>query len=146
MCSPLGYALRDLFDFLLTMFSSCSFRNTSSCLQEWMDYQLRWDEADYGGISVLRLPPDKVSSHSSSLHFLQSWFLYLLKQDTQFVILDQNRDTIHVFPFNISGLETRYRPFQQVSFQVMIVVKNASSRQSMMTVIEVNINLSDDGK
>ncbi|KAL7303680.1 hypothetical protein TKK_0003823 [Trichogramma kaykai] len=26
----------------------------------WMDYQLQWDEADYGGISVLRLPPDKV--------------------------------------------------------------------------------------
>ncbi|XP_022686252.1 acetylcholine receptor subunit beta-like 1 [Varroa jacobsoni] len=27
---------------------------------KWSDYQLRWDEADYGGISVLRLPPDKV--------------------------------------------------------------------------------------
>ncbi|XP_018495904.1 acetylcholine receptor subunit beta-like 1 [Galendromus occidentalis] len=27
---------------------------------KWADYQLRWDEADYGGISVLRLPPDKV--------------------------------------------------------------------------------------
>ncbi|CAG9796592.1 unnamed protein product [Diatraea saccharalis] len=26
----------------------------------WMDYQLMWDEADYGGIGVLRLPPDKV--------------------------------------------------------------------------------------
>ncbi|XP_066905602.1 acetylcholine receptor subunit beta-like 1 [Halyomorpha halys] len=26
----------------------------------WTDYQLQWDEADYGGISVLRLPPDKV--------------------------------------------------------------------------------------
>ncbi|CAG0921010.1 unnamed protein product [Notodromas monacha] len=26
----------------------------------WNDYQLRWDEADYGGIGVLRLPPDKV--------------------------------------------------------------------------------------
>ncbi|KAG8199964.1 hypothetical protein JTE90_006209 [Oedothorax gibbosus] len=26
----------------------------------WSDYQLRWDEADYGGINVLRLPPDKV--------------------------------------------------------------------------------------
>ncbi|KAG5872954.1 hypothetical protein JTB14_022154 [Gonioctena quinquepunctata] len=26
----------------------------------WNDYQLRWDEADYGGIAVLRLPPDKV--------------------------------------------------------------------------------------
>lgn len=26
----------------------------------WNDYQLQWDEADYGGISVLRLPPDKV--------------------------------------------------------------------------------------
>lgn len=29
-------------------------------LQVWTDYQLKWDEADYGGISVLRLPPDKV--------------------------------------------------------------------------------------
>ena len=29
-------------------------------LQVWKDYQLQWDEADYGGISVLRLPPDKV--------------------------------------------------------------------------------------
>jgi hypothetical protein len=28
--------------------------------QVWQDYQLQWDEADYGGISVLRLPPDKV--------------------------------------------------------------------------------------
>lgn len=28
--------------------------------QVWDDYQLRWDEADYGGINVLRLPPDKV--------------------------------------------------------------------------------------
>ncbi|KAL5276800.1 nAChRb1 family protein [Megaselia abdita] len=26
----------------------------------WFDYQLQWDEADYGGIGVLRLPPDKV--------------------------------------------------------------------------------------
>ena len=26
----------------------------------WNDYQLQWDEADYGGIAVLRLPPDKV--------------------------------------------------------------------------------------
>ncbi|KAK2716449.1 acetylcholine receptor subunit beta-like 1 [Artemia franciscana] len=26
----------------------------------WNDYQLQWDEADYGGIKVLRLPPDKV--------------------------------------------------------------------------------------
>ncbi len=26
----------------------------------WNDDQLQWDEADYGGISVLRLPPDKV--------------------------------------------------------------------------------------
>ncbi|XP_045113185.1 acetylcholine receptor subunit beta-like 1 [Portunus trituberculatus] len=26
----------------------------------WRDYQLRWDAADYGGIKVLRLPPDKV--------------------------------------------------------------------------------------
>jgi nicotinic acetylcholine receptor len=28
--------------------------------QVWSDYQLQWDEADYGGIGVLRLPPDKV--------------------------------------------------------------------------------------
>jgi len=26
----------------------------------WKDYQLTWDDADYGGINVLRLPPDKV--------------------------------------------------------------------------------------
>ncbi|KAI1301178.1 Acetylcholine receptor subunit beta-like 1 [Halotydeus destructor] len=26
----------------------------------WYDYQLRWDEAEYGGIAVVRLPPDKV--------------------------------------------------------------------------------------
>lgn len=26
----------------------------------WNDYQLVWDQADYGGINVLRLPPDKV--------------------------------------------------------------------------------------
>ena len=24
------------------------------CFQVWNDYQLQWDEADYGGISVLR--------------------------------------------------------------------------------------------
>lgn len=27
---------------------------------KWTDYQLMWDESDYGGIQVLRLPPDKV--------------------------------------------------------------------------------------
>lgn len=27
----------------------------------WNDYQLQWDESEYGGIGVLRLPPDKVS-------------------------------------------------------------------------------------
>lgn len=27
---------------------------------DWNDYQLQWDENDYGGIHVLRLPPDKV--------------------------------------------------------------------------------------
>uniref|UniRef100_T1IUC8 Nicotinic acetylcholine receptor beta 1 subunit n=1 Tax=Strigamia maritima TaxID=126957 RepID=T1IUC8_STRMM len=26
----------------------------------WLDYQLQWDHNDYGGIQVLRLPPDKV--------------------------------------------------------------------------------------
>jgi len=26
----------------------------------WQDYQLKWDVADYGGINVLRLPPDRV--------------------------------------------------------------------------------------
>lgn len=26
----------------------------------WNDYQLQWDESEYGGIGVLRLPPDKV--------------------------------------------------------------------------------------
>ncbi|KAH9394411.1 Acetylcholine receptor subunit beta-like 1, partial [Tyrophagus putrescentiae] len=26
----------------------------------WPDYQIKWDPADYGGISVLRVPPDKV--------------------------------------------------------------------------------------
>ncbi|CAG0882854.1 unnamed protein product [Cyprideis torosa] len=26
----------------------------------WTDYQLQWDDSDYGGIKVLRLPPDKV--------------------------------------------------------------------------------------
>ncbi|KZS21317.1 CHRNA7-FAM7A fusion protein [Daphnia magna] len=26
----------------------------------WQDYQLQWDVADYGGINVLRLPPDRV--------------------------------------------------------------------------------------
>ncbi|GBO02132.1 hypothetical protein AVEN_75244-1 [Araneus ventricosus] len=33
---------------------------TSSVARTWMDYQLVWDPADYGGINVLRLPPDKV--------------------------------------------------------------------------------------
>ena len=28
--------------------------------QTWQDYQLKWDVADYGGINVLRLPPDRV--------------------------------------------------------------------------------------
>jgi len=28
--------------------------------KRWKDYQLTWDEAEYGGISVLRLPADKV--------------------------------------------------------------------------------------
>ena len=32
----------------------------SNCVQTWIDYQLHWDAADYGGISVLSLPPDKV--------------------------------------------------------------------------------------
>ncbi|KPM07961.1 acetylcholine receptor subunit beta-like protein 1-like protein, partial [Sarcoptes scabiei] len=26
----------------------------------WFDYQLTWDPSDYGGITILRLPPDKV--------------------------------------------------------------------------------------
>jgi len=37
-----------------------NFTTLPICLQVWNDYQLQWDEADYGGISVLRLPPDKV--------------------------------------------------------------------------------------
>ncbi|GIY92187.1 acetylcholine receptor subunit beta-like 1 [Caerostris extrusa] len=32
----------------------------------WSDYQLRWDEADYGGINVLRLPQIKFGSLTSS--------------------------------------------------------------------------------
>lgn len=33
----------------------------------WNDYQLQWDESEYGGIGVLRLPPDKVSDFCFSL-------------------------------------------------------------------------------
>lgn len=46
------------FDFPLMMSSSLAGFLLKT--QKWVDYQLRWDEADYGGISVLRLPPDKV--------------------------------------------------------------------------------------
>ena len=38
----------------------CGMGDDDDCVQVWNDYQLQWDEADYGGISVLRLPPDKV--------------------------------------------------------------------------------------
>jgi len=29
-------------------------------LQQWEDYQLQWDPADYGGITVIRILPDQV--------------------------------------------------------------------------------------
>ena len=29
-------------------------------MKTWQDYQLKWDVSDYGGINVLRLPPDRV--------------------------------------------------------------------------------------
>ncbi|CAB0016741.1 unnamed protein product [Nesidiocoris tenuis] len=40
--------------------SSSTLCSRSSYIAVWNDYQLQWDEADYGGIGVLRLPPDKV--------------------------------------------------------------------------------------
>ena len=47
----------------------------------WMDYQLQWDEADYGGIGVLRLPPDKVWKPDIVLfnkyEYQDSFFLFI---------------------------------------------------------------------
>lgn len=50
---PLFDYQQNKFPFFLIMLNLCLF-------QVWSDYQLQWDEADYGGIGVLRLPPDKV--------------------------------------------------------------------------------------
>ena len=32
----------------------------TGAVKTWQDYQLKWDVSDYGGINVLRLPPDRV--------------------------------------------------------------------------------------
>lgn len=45
---------------MVTLGAVCLQFMTLLLLQVWNDYQLQWDEADYGGIGVLRLPPDKV--------------------------------------------------------------------------------------
>ena len=45
---------------LLLVLADPSIAVYEQSLKVWKDYQLQWDEADYGGISVLRLPPDKV--------------------------------------------------------------------------------------
>jgi hypothetical protein len=44
----------------LTDSSSPFFLLCLAFTQTWQDYQLQWDVADYGGINVLRLPPDRV--------------------------------------------------------------------------------------
>lgn len=36
----------------------------------WNDYQLQWDESEYGGIGVLRLPPDKVISFKKNNQYI----------------------------------------------------------------------------
>ena len=43
-------------DSILNLFDFSIFETSGNdlCLQVWNDYQLQWDEADYGGISVLR--------------------------------------------------------------------------------------------
>jgi hypothetical protein len=46
--------------YVVTLGAVCLQFMTLLLLQVWNDYQLQWDEADYGGIGVLRLPPDKV--------------------------------------------------------------------------------------
>lgn len=55
-----------------------------------MDYQLQWDEADYGGIGVLRLPPDKVWKPDIVLfnkyEYTEKLFLYFINPE-QFVWL-----------------------------------------------------------
>lgn len=52
-CYECGSVRHFLICSVVTLFVLC-------VVQVWNDYQLQWDEADYGGIGVLRLPPDKV--------------------------------------------------------------------------------------
>ncbi|GBM99234.1 hypothetical protein AVEN_182339-1 [Araneus ventricosus] len=47
-------------DFVHCLYALAEYNGMAFTPWVWSDYQLRWDEADYGGINVLRLPPDKV--------------------------------------------------------------------------------------
>ena len=49
------------------------------CLQVWNDYQLQWDEADYGGISVLRYNLcEKNLNQCSQISYVLIWSSSLL--------------------------------------------------------------------
>lgn len=64
-CATLCYTKTNIFKFNLIKYFAKNEKNQIMKSNVWLrlvwsDYQLQWDEADYGGIAVLRLPPDKV--------------------------------------------------------------------------------------
>lgn len=56
----------------------------------WNDYQLQWDESEYGGIGVLRLPPDKVISLKKKKKF-RTFTHYVKYLTPSYVIFFFNR-------------------------------------------------------
>lgn len=39
---------------------SSSIYDNCSLFQEWMDYNLQWNESEYGGVKDLRITPNKL--------------------------------------------------------------------------------------
>lgn len=45
---------------LLIIYFYKTFNVVCILLEVWYDYQLEWDPAEYGGITVIRIQPDRV--------------------------------------------------------------------------------------
>ena len=61
---------------IISFFETCG---NYFCLQVWNDYQLQWDEADYGGISVLRYNLcEKNLNQCSQISYVLIWSSSLL--------------------------------------------------------------------
>uniref|UniRef100_A0A1I8IAX4 Neur_chan_LBD domain-containing protein n=1 Tax=Macrostomum lignano TaxID=282301 RepID=A0A1I8IAX4_9PLAT len=99
----------------------------------WYDYQLRWDPKDFGGVSIIRVHPDRawnpdiVLFNNADGKYETSWLPNILIYSSGYIMwmppaIYQSTCTIHVryFPFDQQECEMKFGSWTFDATQVML--------------------------